>query len=122
MKIGLLKFPKKCHRLYRYNVFFFCRFIFPHAENLNSNHFFLFPIQPIPWWEASPPNTRLTERNMTGQPNSGQRDTPHKPTEDSRRRRGVGGEGWFVLCWGEGGYFYLRFLVLYCLVYFLLPD
>ncbi|KAA8591869.1 hypothetical protein FQN60_017243, partial [Etheostoma spectabile] len=53
------------------------------------------PPKPTPWWEASPPSTRLTEWNMTEQPNSGRNDTPHKPTEDSSggtrgRRRGGG--------------------------------
>lgn len=65
---------------------------------------FLLFTQPIPWWEASPPNTRLTEQNMTEQPNSGQSDTPHKPTEDGssrkRRRRVEGSLG--CLFWGEG--------------------
>lgn len=78
------------------------------SKVIYSNLFWLFPFllftQPIPWWEASPPNTRLTEQNMTEQPNSGQSDTPHKPTEDGssrkRRRRVEGSLG--CLFWGEG--------------------
>lgn len=78
------------------------------SKVIYSNLFWLFPFllftQPIPWWEASPPNTRLTEQNMTEQPNSGQSDTPHKPTEDGssrkRRRRVKGSLG--CLFWGEG--------------------
>lgn len=61
------------------------------------------PVQRIPWWEASPPSTRLTERNMTEQPNSGQSDMPHKLTEDSRGAWRRGGGLWALR--GFGGLF-----------------
>lgn len=56
-----------------------------------------FSFQLIHWWEASPRSTRPTEPNMTEQPNSGQNDTPHKPTgrqweeEEEQEEEGWGG-------------------------------